>query len=979
MNACIIDIESDNLYPEQRFTWTICLRRLNGETLTLNPFRTSNTKKQILDFIGKDATIIGHNFLGFDCWVLWKDFKMTVHVGKDTLCGQPVTYFDTLFASQFLYPDREGGHSLESWGERLGFPKIKYRQVALELGIIQPHENEFCRWSQKMDEYCLQDTLVTQKVFEELHPKIEAMNAFKLGQKNFFLMNAQAFTGFKFDIERAKVLKTRIEGMISDLKAEVEPNLPKRKLKKSEESLYTVPSKPYLKNGEFSATMENFIQRHNAKVVSSSLIEINGKQHLVLPGEQIVDGLPMTLSDQKELKEYFLSIGWEPSMWNVKKDAHGKPVKENRQIVRTSPKIQENGKICENLLHLDGELPKNIVKFLSMRNRHSVLSGWLEDKRLQRDGRLSAGATGIAACFTADTTILTNDGLKTWFQINKGDLVVTHKNNLKPVTDVFVNGLKEVFEVILENGIKTKLTANHPLYTDRGEFVKVEDIRIGDAVMAYPHKEVWSQWKDTELMVSSWGRVKNLWNNNYSTPRKSKERGSTILVDIRLKSGWRGTKILGRLVLETFKGLKEGNHCLHLNDLAFDNNIENLIEGDDKLNGEHRAKYGASAKSARERENCKLDWGKVEYIRTCSLTNIEISKKFNLSAATVSLIRNYKRWEKREAEYTQKKLSLVPVKVASIVSIGKQMTYGISVQDDESHLTDGIMTHNTHRQKHTIVVNVPKAQDDVLLGKEFRSLFTVDDGNVLIGVDQAALEARCEAHWIYPFDPDMAKELVSGDVHSRNTKAFFQKETAQFNIHSHDFNKDDPSFKPYRSKSKNGKFAVTYGCSAPKLAKTLGKPEKDGEALFDNFWRVNKGLKTLKDKVEHEWEKKGDKKWITGIDGRRLYSRSKHSLVNLLFQSTGAIIVDYALCLFDMKMGDLMLDWRGCPFYLYKGRIVKRVQYFHDEFGVEAEPDVVDEVAGIMEWCMVEAGRKLNLNVPLAAESKQGRNWAETH
>jgi DNA polymerase-1 len=138
-------------------------------------------------------------------------------------------------------------------------------------------------------------------------------------------------------------------------------------------------------------------------------------------------------------------------------------------------------------------------------------------------------------------------------------------------------------------------------------------------------------------------------------------------------------------------------------------------------------------------------------------------------------------------------------------------------------------------------------------------------------------------------------------------------------------------------------------------------------------------MKQLKDKIEHDWETTGNKKWIIGIDGRKLYSRSKHSLVNLLFQSTGAIIVDYALCLFDMKMGSLYLDEKGRPYYKYKGKVVKRVGYFHDEANIETNPEVTEEVAKIMEWCMVEAGKKLKLNVPLIGEAKIGLNWSNTH
>lgn len=694
-NAYVIDIEADNLYPFQKNTWTIVIKRLGCENiLKINPFKLSRqeTKKLIIDFVFREdkPIIIGHNYLGYDGWVLWKDFNIEIHLGKDTMDNKEVIYFDTLYASQYLLPDRENGHSLKSWGIRLGDNKIDYYNVALELGIIpkgSPKGAEFSVWSTQMDEYCIKDCSITEKVFSLLYTQLIEENtsqAFKLGQKTFFLMAAQSFTGFKFDKTNAIKLKKLIGEMIEQLKAEVEPDLPKRNLKSAEIALYSMPAKPFTKDGELSTHMKNFITKHEAVQLTEDVIEINGKRFLIEPKAMIIDKLPMNLEDQKELKEFFLSEGWIPSMWNVKKDSKGKSLRdEKRQLIKTTPKIQENGKICPNLSELQGELPKKIVKFMSLRNRLGVLNGWLKNPRLEWDGRLSASATGIAS---------------------------------------------------------------------------------------------------------------------------------------------------------------------------------------------------------------------------------------------------------------------------------------------------------THRQKHSLIVNVPKAQDDVLLGKEFRSLFIVDKDNDLIGVDQAALEARVEGHWTFKYDNgESAKELVEGDIHSKNAKAFFPKETEVFDINSNIFDKDSPEFKPFRGLSKNGKYAITYGCSANKLATTLRKPEKEGKKLFDIFWETNPALKKLKDAIENFWKNKGQSKWIPAIDGRRLYSRSQHSLTNLLFQSTGAIVVDYSLCLFDQIMGGLKIDTLGRPYYEFDNKIVKRVQYTHDEYGVETENSISYEVSKIMEWTMAEAGKRLNIKVPLVGEAKIGKNWAETH
>ena len=89
---------------------------------------------------------------------------------------------------------------------------------------------------------------------------------------------------------------------------------------------------------------------------------------------------------------------WKPTLYNYQKDSNGKPVRDQKgKIIPTSPKIQEAGKICPNLMEMEGDLVKLVVKWLSLRNRQSVLQGWFSNPRLQMDGRIGAGRTGIAA------------------------------------------------------------------------------------------------------------------------------------------------------------------------------------------------------------------------------------------------------------------------------------------------------------------------------------------------------------------------------------------------------------------------------------------------------------------------------------------------------------------------------------------------------------------------------------------------------
>jgi DNA polymerase-1 len=156
-------------------------------------------------------------------------------------------------------------------------------------------------------------------------------------------------------------------------------------------------------------------------------------------------------------------------------------------------------------------------------------------------------------------------------------------------------------------------------------------------------------------------------------------------------------------------------------------------------------------------------------------------------------------------------------------------------------------------------------------------------------------------------------------------------------------------------------------------------PESKGNVLLDKFWEANPAIAALKDNVTKFWENKGNKKWLPGIDGRRLITRKKSALLNTLFQSCGAIAMDYACCYLDHWLGGIKIDRDIRPYYIYKGYLVRRIGYFHDEVEFECHEDIADEVAKLIEKAIEKAGVHLKLSVPLAGEGKVGLNWKETH
>lgn len=113
-----------------------------------------------------------------------------------------------------------------------------------------------------------------------------------------------------------------------------------------------------------------------------------------------------------------------------------------------------------------------------------------------------------------------------------------------------------------------------------------------------------------------------------------------------------------------------------------------------------------------------------------------------------------------------------------------------------------------------------------------------------------------------------------------------------------------------RENAKAFSYACMYGAQPEKLAKMLRIPLKESERLYEAYWAAVPALKELKERVENFWKKTG-KQYILGIDGRKLYVRSQHSLINLLFQSAGALCVKYTVVGIAKRLEEL--DMLGHP------------------------------------------------------------------
>ncbi len=241
----------------------------------------------------------------------------------------------------------------------------------------------------------------------------------------------------------------------------------------------------------------------------------------------------------------------------------------------------------------------------------------------------------------------------------------------------------------------------------------------------------------------------------------------------------------------------------------------------------------------------------------------------------------------------------------------------------------------THRKPN--MAQVPSVSSPY--GKECRACWTVDEGNVLLGVDASGLEIRMLAH--YMDDKDFIKEILDGDIHTANQRAAKLES---------------------RNQAKTFIYALMYGAGDEKLGKVVGGNTSDGKRAREHFFDNKPSFKSLRDRVQRA----ANKKYLKGLDGRKLYIRNNHAALNTLLQGAGSIVMKKGLSILANR-----LELSMTPF--------KFVANIHDEWQIEVSECRANKVGTLAVQSIIDAGNHFNLRCPLDGEFKIGRDWSETH
>jgi len=324
----IFDIETDDLDATK--VWCIVAKELDGKSYRFTPDKIEEGIKLLQDA----DTLIGHNIIGFDLPVLGNLYNFK-YKGK---------IIDTLVMSRLYNPVRENGHSLKTWGYRLGIPKQE-----------QP---EFESYTPAMLNYCEQDVILNEAVYKYLLDEGTGFSkqSFDLEQKTASIMREQEKTGFYFNSKQAMTLLAELNQNKADVEDEVQKTF---KPKWVEDKMVL----PYTnKNGELSKRGLTDDEYEN--------ILISGNREPFMR-RKLVD---FNLGSRKQIGEYLIDFGWQPE-----------------KFTPTGQPIVDEGTL-KKITHI--KEAKLIADYLLYQKRIAQVSSWIDELKDDRvHGRVIPNGT----------------------------------------------------------------------------------------------------------------------------------------------------------------------------------------------------------------------------------------------------------------------------------------------------------------------------------------------------------------------------------------------------------------------------------------------------------------------------------------------------------------------------------------------------------------------------------------------------------
>ena len=231
--------------------------------------------------------------------------------------------------------------------------------------------------------------------------------------------------------------------------------------------------------------------------------------------------------------------------------------------------------------------------------------------------------------------------------------------------------------------------------------------------------------------------------------------------------------------------------------------------------------------------------------------------------------------------------------------------------------------------------------------ENFRNLFTASPGMVMVGADLSGIELRMLAHYLARYDGGRyANILLNGDIHQVNAD--------KIGITRRDV--------------KTVTYAFLYGAGDVKIGLSVdkqlstNKARARGKQVRTAFIKAIPGLAELLSAVKA----RSSTGSIMAIDGRKILVDSQHKALNYLLQCSAGVIAKRWMLIAHQMIKEVGID-------------AHQLAFVHDELQFECKPTYVNDLKFTLENSAVRSGEYYELRIPIAAESKSGKDWSEVH
>jgi DNA polymerase-1 len=351
---CVIDIETESLTPS--IIHCIVTKELGEE-----PRVWTQPYDDFIEYTSRGFTWVAHNGLAFDFPVLGKLLGLVI---------RPEESIDTFVVSRLVNYSRYNTHSLDELGK--------------SFGVLKGNHTDWSKLSQEMIDYCIQDVLVTEKVYQMYKKYIhdpDWQKSMRIEHDMVVIGEDMRTNGFKFDSEKAKEILQEINERKSLLEVEFQQVWPPWL-----EEVNRVQYRMKL-DGTLYSTTERAIQQYPK-------VELHGNEvvcydyHTFNPGST------------KDRIDKLWEAGWKPTertkggykfdrlkpgeKWGKDSLTREVYLEKKEYYAKYGWTVSE-----ENLETLSDDAPegaKKIAEWLTLEGRRSSLEEWLGC--VQEDGRI---------------------------------------------------------------------------------------------------------------------------------------------------------------------------------------------------------------------------------------------------------------------------------------------------------------------------------------------------------------------------------------------------------------------------------------------------------------------------------------------------------------------------------------------------------------------------------------------------------------